>query len=223
VGLVPFLLLYTIPVLGFLVWAALLPMAVGAALLAMVNSLRRETAPRPPSANPGPGAWTGVGLGLAPVEGVGGTAGSDATAPGLGGTLPPSLQGTTQGTAAASLPRAGFWIRACATLLDAILVFWLASLFGPLVMALWVAYHVAMWMWKGTTVGGIVLGLKVVRLDGRPVDFATALIRSLSSFFSAVVLGLGFFWVGWDPERQSWHDRIAGTTIVRVPRGMSLI
>jgi uncharacterized RDD family membrane protein YckC len=80
-----------------------------------------------------------------------------------------------------------------------------------------------MWTWKGTTIGGIVCALKVVRVDGREVDFTVALVRGLAAVFSFVALGIGFFWVGWTRERQGWHDLIAGTVIVRVPRGMSLI
>jgi uncharacterized RDD family membrane protein YckC len=37
------------------------------------------------------------------------------------------------------------------------------------------------------------------------------------------VLCLGFFWAGWSRDRQAWHDIIAGTTIVRMPHGMSLV
>jgi uncharacterized RDD family membrane protein YckC len=85
------------------------------------------------------------------------------------------------------------------------------------------AYHIGMWTWKATTIGGIVLGIKVVRLDGQPMNFAVAFVRCLSSVFSIVALGLGFFWAGWDRERQAWHDKIAGTVIVRVPRGVSLV
>jgi len=80
-----------------------------------------------------------------------------------------------------------------------------------------------MWTWKGTTIGGIVMGIKVVRTDGRDVDFAVALVRSIASVFSALVFGLGFFWAGWSRDKQSWHDKIAGTIIVRVPREMALI
>jgi uncharacterized RDD family membrane protein YckC len=40
---------------------------------------------------------------------------------------------------------------------------------------------------------------------------------------SLFVAGLGFIWVAFDDECQSWHDKISGTTIVRVPRGISLI
>jgi uncharacterized RDD family membrane protein YckC len=87
----------------------------------------------------------------------------------------------------------------------------------------WFGYHVGMWTWKGTTIGGIVCGLKVVRLDGREIDFGIAMVRSLGSVLSFMALCLGFFWAGWSTERQSWHDTIAGTTIVKMPKGVSLI
>jgi uncharacterized RDD family membrane protein YckC len=90
-------------------------------------------------------------------------------------------------------------------------------------VALLVAYHVAMWVWRGTTLGGAVLGLKCVRLDGRPLDFQVACVRALAGFLSFLAFGLGFIWAGFTPDRQSWHDIIAGTTIVKMPRGISLI
>jgi uncharacterized RDD family membrane protein YckC len=80
-----------------------------------------------------------------------------------------------------------------------------------------------MWKLKGTTVGGIVFGLKVARLDGRPVDWATAIVRALGCFLSMVIVGLGFIWIVFDEERQAWHDKIAGTVVVRVPKGVSLV
>jgi uncharacterized RDD family membrane protein YckC len=72
-------------------------------------------------------------------------------------------------------------------------------------------------------VGGIVLGLKVVRVDGQPVTFAVALVRALAAGFSVIVLFLGFLWIAWDREKQGWHDRIAGTVVLRLPRGTPLI
>jgi len=89
-------------------------------------------------------------------------------------------------------------------------------------MILWLLYHVFLWTWKGTTIGGIIVGIKVIRLDGRPLDFPVALIRALASVLSFFVLGLGFFWVGITKEKQSWHDKIAGTVMVKVPPGMGL-
>jgi uncharacterized RDD family membrane protein YckC len=84
-------------------------------------------------------------------------------------------------------------------------------------------YTTLLWFYRATTVGGIVCGLKVVRLDARPVDFATAVVRTLGAFLSMICVGLGFLWVIWDPEKQTWHDKIAGTTVIRVPKGMSLV
>jgi uncharacterized RDD family membrane protein YckC len=72
-------------------------------------------------------------------------------------------------------------------------------------------------------VGGIVLNLQVVRQDGQPLNFLTAFVRSLAALFSALVFFLGFFWIGWDRDKQGWHDKIAGTVVVRVPKSTSLV
>ena len=128
------------------------------------------------------------------------------------------------------LPRAGFWPRLAATLIDIVLLAIVLnaaeSRWLPLTdyfLVLTATYHVVMWALKGTTIGGIVMGLRVVRLDDRPMDWSVAAVRGLGSLISFVILGVGFIWVAFDPECQSWHDKIAGTTIVRVPKGMSLI
>jgi uncharacterized RDD family membrane protein YckC len=84
-------------------------------------------------------------------------------------------------------------------------------------------YHIAFWSWRATTLGGIILNLRVERIDGRKVGIDVAVIRALGCIFSAIIFFFGFFWASWDRERQSWHDKIAGTTIVRVPRAHSLI
>lgn len=84
-------------------------------------------------------------------------------------------------------------------------------------------YGAVMWKLKGTTIGGVLCGLQVVRLDGRPVDWGTSIVRALSCFLSFVVLGLGFIWIAIDRDHQAWHDKIAGTVVVRPPKGVSLI
>ena len=119
------------------------------------------------------------------------------------------------------LPRAGFWLRLAATLLDFVLVAVVLRIFLPhpqFFLPLWIIYHLAFWSWQQTTLGGLILGLRLVRTDGRPITFSVALVRLLGSFFSALVLGLGFFWAGWSADKQSWHDKIAGTVIVRSSR-----
>lgn len=80
-------------------------------------------------------------------------------------------------------------------------------------------YGAVMWKLRGSTVGGIVFDLKVVQTDGRPLDWQIAIVRALGCFLSLAVAGLGFIWIALDPGNQSWHDKIAGTIVVRVPKG----
>jgi uncharacterized RDD family membrane protein YckC len=137
-----------------------------------------------------------------------------------------AMEGIPQGMESALFTPAGFFRRLAATLLDLIplaILSMMASIGGRYFLLLWVGYHIGMWAWKGTTIGGIVMSLKIVRLDGAPLNLGVAVVRCLSAFFSAFALFLGFIWVAWDKDRQSWHDKIAGTVIVKVPKSTPLI
>jgi uncharacterized RDD family membrane protein YckC len=116
-----------------------------------------------------------------------------------------------------ALARVGFWWRFCATALDFVIVgVGCAVLHAPKIFfPVWVLYHLILWSWLGTTLGGMILGLRIVKEDGGPLDVGTSLVRVFASFFSALVLFLGFFWAGWTRRKQSWHDRIAGTVVIR--------
>ena len=70
--------------------------------------------------------------------------------------------------------------------------------------------------------GGIIVGIKVVRTQGGEVRFVDALVRGLSRLFSLAALGIGCLWMLQDPERQMWHDKIAGTFVLKVPRNLLL-
>jgi uncharacterized RDD family membrane protein YckC len=124
------------------------------------------------------------------------------------------------------MPRAGFWIRMAALLLDVLLVGFAMSLlhpFGNFHIAVLAIYGAVMWKLRGTTVGGIVFDLHVVRLDGRPIDWETAIVRALGCFLSLFVVFLGFIWIAFDYNSQAWHDKIAGTVVVRAKRGAPLL
>jgi uncharacterized RDD family membrane protein YckC len=202
--------LYTVPVVGFIVYKLLGMLGLGVVIYTLLLTSRsnRAAAAAARAALP-PTVDEGAGTGSAPVTPV--------------ASLPSVIS-------AATLPRAGFWLRIAASVLDAVMV---GIVFGMLhrlwygfggVYPFWYAlYCVVMWATKGTTIGGIVCGLKVVRLDDRPLDWGVALVRCLSAFLSLCVAGLGFIWVAFDDEKQSWHDKIAGTTIVRVPKGTPLL
>jgi uncharacterized RDD family membrane protein YckC len=147
-----------------------------------------------------------------------GAAAPHAAAPGAAPAGPPIT---------AALPRAGFWIRMMALLLDLVLVAVLMDVLGHsahnmelLVLAV---YGAVMWKLRGTTIGGIVFDLHVVRLDGRPIEWETAIVRAIGCFLSLVVVGLGFFWIAFDDGKQAWHDKIAGTAVVRVKKGVPLV
>ncbi|HEU5081218.1 MAG TPA: RDD family protein [Opitutaceae bacterium] len=124
-----------------------------------------------------------------------------------------------------AMQRAGFWLRVAAAGLDIVLVAVICVMLhlGEFFLPVYAAYCLVMWALKSTTIGGIVCGLRLVRLDGRKIDWTIALVRVLGAFLSAAVVFLGFIWVSFDEDAQSWHDRIAGTTIVRVPKGISLV
>ena len=63
--------------------------------------------------------------------------------------------------------------------------------------------------------------MQVVRQDGREIDWVTAFVRALSCFLSLAPAGLGFLWIAFDAEKQSWHDKIAGTVVVRTLKRLS--
>ena len=94
---------------------------------------------------------------------------------------------------------------------------------GPLFLVVAVAYFAGMWTWRGTTIGGIVLKLKVVRTDGQPITVVVAVVRGLAAAFSVVIFFLGFLWIAWDKDKQGWHDKIAGTAVIRLPHSTPLV
>lgn len=228
VGGVILALLYAVPVLGMLLWHLTVALGLGLAILTLVRASRATNggaAAVSPSRPAEVGAGPTVGGHARESTAVPATAPSE---PVSGTTLPQS----TASEAALALalpstyPRAGFWVRTMALAIDGLIVMAVASaifLKGSILLVLLAAYGAVMWKFRGTTVGGIVFGLKVVRLDDRPVDWPTAIVRALASFLSLFAAGLGFLWVIWDAERQAWHDKIAGTVVVRVPRGVSLV
>jgi uncharacterized RDD family membrane protein YckC len=239
------LLLYTVPFVGLIIQKSfnLLGLGVVVYTLMLLSKRPKPAAPVPPAGGAPvappplmPVAPAGPGASAAASGFV--SAGGEAS-PGASAAVPPMIAGFAAPLAtvsapvapaaafsAATLPRAGFWIRVAALALDGILVGVLVAMMGlgpKYVLLLLAAYGAVMWKLKGSTIGGIVCGLKVVRLDGREVDWATAIVRALSCFLSLAVVGLGFIWVAIDDEKQSWHDKIAGTTVVRVPKGVSLL
>ncbi len=241
-------LLYLVPVIGMLTFGVISVWGLGCAVMAAFGGFRKEMPEKPMaaptlaavvppiappasgasfSANPGPTAPS------APAQPESAASAATPASPAAAAEpIPPVVpQPAAAATAVSSLPdawafpKASFWERMGAAFLDVVLVSILGSVVGgpPLGFLVALAYFSGMWAWKGTTIGGIVLGLKVARLDGQPLTFVIALVRGLAAGFSVVVLFLGFLWIIWDKDRQGWHDRIAGTVVVKLPRGTPLV
>lgn len=50
---------------------------------------------------------------------------------------------------------------------------------------------------------------------GATVTVGQAMLRYLGYFIAMLPLGLGIFWIGFDRRKQGWHDKIAGTVVVK--------
>ena len=67
----------------------------------------------------------------------------------------------------------------------------------------------------GQTAGMRILGIYIMRVDGRPFTMKQALLRHLIGYpLSTAALFLGFLWMLWDPRQQAWHDKLARTIVV---------
>jgi uncharacterized RDD family membrane protein YckC len=236
-------LLYLVPLLGLMTFAMTGVWSLGCAVAAAFGSLRRELPDRvpappptyePPAAAPPPSPLvTTTGLAATPVAGGTEAAITAPTLPDNPGAPAPGPTPPAPASAAApalppvysyllSYPKAGFWERMAAGLLD-LLIIGILGIFLHFVLLVALAYFVAMWTWKGTTIGGIVLKLQVVRADGAPLNVVVALVRGLAAAFSVAALFIGFLWIAWDKDKQGWHDKIAGTVVVRLPQSMPLV
>jgi uncharacterized RDD family membrane protein YckC len=212
------LVLYVIPVVGFLAYKVLGYLGLGAVVYTMILASRARQA-----AKEGPGGPAAAAQATAPPNAAAAPEPA-AAAPDPAAARAPQAPASPPITAA--LPRAGFWIRMGALLLDFVLIGFLMSVLHHeynLEFVVLAVYGAVMWKTRGSTIGGSVFDLRVVRLDGRPIDWETAIVRALSCFLSMVVVGLGFIWIVFDSNKQAWHDKIAGTVVVRVAKGAPLV
>jgi uncharacterized RDD family membrane protein YckC len=76
------------------------------------------------------------------------------------------------------------------------------------------AYFFATVAVTGQTVGKLLMGLRVVSVDGRRLGIVRTLVRTLAYLVSLIPLFAGFLWVLVDGDRRAWHDHIAGTRVV---------
>lgn len=158
-------------------------------------------------------------------------------APPAGWAPPPP---TSAGGPAPGLKYGGFWVRVVAFILDAIVLAVLTAAVSPIVsggnmvtttsagvvtinytanavgLLIDLIYFVGFWAWRGQSPGMIPFNMRVVMADdGGKVDIVRCLLRYVGLLISFAILLLGVIWVGFDRRKQGWHDKIAGTVVVR--------
>jgi len=90
------------------------------------------------------------------------------------------------------------------------------SLYFGLAVLVSIGYDAGMLAAKGQTLGKLALGIRVIGPDGKNPGFFRAAVReTFGNFISWIACFLGFLWMLWDPQQQTWHDKICGTTVVR--------
>ena len=122
-------------------------------------------------------------------------------------------------------PRASFGVRFVAALLDGVLLFivnivirfilgWVVG--GAVSIVAGLAYYTYLeGSPSGQTIGKRAMNIRVIDFrTGGPIDTSRALIRYLGRILSSIPCGLGYLWMLWDSERQTWHDKIAESVVV---------
>jgi uncharacterized RDD family membrane protein YckC len=75
---------------------------------------------------------------------------------------------------------------------------------------------IAFWIWRGATPGKLAMSARVVDADsGDSLSPGQAVLRYFGYILSALPFGVGFLWVGLDRKKQGWHDKLAGTVVIR--------
>ncbi len=131
---------------------------------------------------------------------------------------------------------AGFWIRAFALIIDNIVFGLILTI--PLLMlgvgtdaaalsegiptsifvlyALLVFAILALWVYKGATPGKMLTKTKIVDAStGDNLSWGKAILRLLGYIPSQLIFFLGFIWVAFDAKKQGWHDKIAGSVVIK--------
>lgn len=141
---------------------------------------------------------------------------------------------------AEALEYVGFWLRVGASLIDTVLVvvicvplvtwvygpqYWTSSglIAGPAdFLITWVLPAIAVvlfWVSRQATPGKMVISARIVdaTTGGKP-STGQLVGRYLGYYVSMLPLMAGFLWVAFDPRKQGWHDKLAGTVVVRPRR-----
>lgn len=78
---------------------------------------------------------------------------------------------------------------------------------------------IVFWIYKSATPGKMLVGAKIVDADtGGPISTGQAIGRYLGYYVSIFTLCIGFLWIAFDARKQGFHDKLAGTVVIRTRR-----
>ncbi len=118
----------------------------------------------------------------------------------------------------------GFWIRVGAAIIDMLILGALGAILaaitsgqsGKVQWFINILYYVLFTGLRGQTPGKMLVGIQVVTSNGEAPGIARAALREvLGKFISTIVILLGYIWVAFDPEKRAWHDKLAGTYVIK--------
>jgi len=122
--------------------------------------------------------------------------------------------------------RSGFWRRFAAALIDGLVLGVVSAILCAILgtnggeglgLVISLGYYTYFHGKTGQTPGDAVMSIRVVDFrdgTGAPIGYGRALGRALMSIVSAVVLLIGYLWMLWDDEKQTWHDKVVGSVVV---------
>jgi len=130
---------------------------------------------------------------------------------------------------------AGFWTRALATLIDLIVVIFVLAILDSMFLnnhfiidnlnMYRIIIGILAWIFYNglsdssvyqATIGKMILKMNVIDLFGKRLSILKASLRCISTIFSILPLGLGFWYITTDPKKQAWHDLISGSYVIKL-------
>ena len=137
----------------------------------------------------------------------------------------PSNEPTTDLFASEPIVYAGFWERFGAAFIDGIVLL-IPNIFFSFALGPGIGDVLSLvtgWLYFAlqesgnaqATVGKKAVGLKVVNSEGQKISFGQASGRHFGKIISTLILFVGYLMMLWDEKRQTLHDKMADTYVVK--------
>jgi uncharacterized RDD family membrane protein YckC len=90
--------------------------------------------------------------------------------------------------------------------------------YRAVLLIVFVAFFGGFWTRRGQTLGMAAWRLKLERIDGGAITWIDTIKRLAGACVSLFALGIGYFWLWFDRDRLTWHDRWTNTRVIVLPK-----